>query len=110
MLDEAANSENKESYRVIERTGNYRIGAGAELAPSGKSLLFVEVVIRLCPDLSKVDLAQLERNVSFLKELKARGYSVLSQDDNFISCQKSLKQDDLVKEYEAIKLIAPRTC
>jgi hypothetical protein len=109
LLDEAANSEDRESYRIIERNKNYRIDAGAELEPSGQPLFFIEVIIHLFPELSKVDLALLEKDLLFLKELRARGYSISSQDDNFISCQKSVNSDDLTTEYEAVKSIAPRT-
>ena len=103
-------SEDRESYRIIERKKNYRIGAGAELEPSGQPLFFIEVIIHLFPELSNVDLALLEKDLLFLKELKARGYSITSQDDNFVTCQKSVKPEGLIAEYEVLKLIAPRTC
>jgi hypothetical protein len=71
---------------------------------------FIEVIIHLFPELSKVDLTLLEKDLLFLKELKARGYSISSQDDNFITCQKSVKPEGLIAEYEVLKLIASRTC
>jgi hypothetical protein len=110
LLDEATNSEDRESYRIIERNKNYRIGAGVELAPSGQPLFFIEVIVHLCEDLCNVDLTLLDRNLLFLKELRARGYSILSHDDSFVYCQKSVKPDDLIPEYEAIKLLAARRC
>ena len=109
MLEEATKSENKESYKLVERNKGYRIGVGVELAPSGQPLFFIEIVVNLCTDSSRAVLPILERSLAFLKDLEAKGYSISCQDGNFISCQKPVKSSDLKTEYEAIRSIAPRT-
>jgi len=103
LKSEAETSEHGESYRVLERTRNYRIGVGARLGPSGQAFCFLEVVVHLCPSTSEVDTALLEKSLTFLKELQARGYSLSCEDDGSISCEISLTPDNLDTEYEAVK-------
>ena len=103
LKSEAETSEHEESYRAIERSHNYRIGVGARLAPSGQAHYFLEVVVHLCPSASEVDIALLEKSLTFLKELRARRYSLSCEDDNSISCETDVTPDDLDTEYEAVK-------
>lgn len=100
---EAKTSEHGESYGVLERTRNYRIGVGARLGPSGQAFYFLEVVVHLCPSASEVDTALLEKSLAFLKELQARRYSLSCEDDGSISCEIDLSPDNLDTEYEAVK-------
>jgi len=109
MLNEAVNSEHRESYRLVERNKSYRIGVGVELAPSGQPLFFVEIIIRLFADVSKPELDYLEKPLLFLKELKTRGYSLSYQDDSSIACQKAIRPDDIDTECQAVKSVASRT-
>jgi hypothetical protein len=109
ILNEALNSEHGESYRLVERNKNYRIGVGVELAPSGQPLFFIEIVVHLCADVPKPELDFLEKTLLFLEDLKTRGYSMLCQDDSSIVCQKTARPDDINVECQAIKSIASRT-
>ncbi len=103
LESEAETSEHGESYRVLERTRNYRIGVGARVGPSGQAFYFLEVVVHLCPGASEVDTALLEKSLEFLKELQARRYSLSCEDDGSISCEIDLTPDNLDTEYEAVK-------
>jgi len=107
LQDEAKNSEHKESYRALERSPNYRIGVGVRLASLGHPSFFLEVEIYLCPD-SRVNIASLEKNLMFLRELQARGYSMTCQDDQCISCETTVSPQNLAAEYETIKSITKR--
>jgi len=109
LKSEAETSEHRESYRVLERTRNYRIGVGARLGPSGQTFYFLEVVVHLCPSASEVDTALLEKSLTFLKELQARRYSLSCEDDGSISCEIDLTPDNLDTEYEAVKSTVRRT-
>jgi len=108
LLEEAKNSEHKESYRVLERSWNHRIGLGVRLESSGQPSFFIEALIYLCPNPSKIDLSLLEKNLMFLKELQVRGYSLSCQDDKCIACETIVAPQNLAAEYETILSITKR--
>ena len=108
LLEKAKNSEHKESYRVLERSRNYRIGIGARLEPPDQPSFFFEILVYLCPQSSKFDLQVLEKNLVFLKELQAREYSLSCQDDKCITCETTVPPQNLAAEYETIKSIIKR--
>ena len=101
---DAENSEHKEAYRVLDRSSNYRIGVGARLTPSGQPSFFLEVVVQSCLESSEVDLQLLEKNLMFLKELKARGYSLNCEGDGSISCEVTVSPQNVASEYGNIRL------
>jgi hypothetical protein len=109
LLKEAEKSGHNEFYKLLERDESYRIGVGVELAPSGQYLIFIEIVVNLCSEPSEVNLSKLERNLLFLRDLEAKGYSMSCQEDAFIFCQKIVKPSDLNEEYATVKSMAPRT-
>jgi len=104
LQTDAENSEHKEAYRVLDRSSNYRIGVGARLTPSGQPSFFLEVVVQSCLESSDVDLQLLEKNLMFLKELKARGYSLNCEGDGSISCEVTVSPQNVASEYENIRL------
>jgi len=108
LVKEAAESEHKESYSVLERGGHYRLGVGARLDPSGKPSFFLEVLVPLCESSSIALLRDLEMRVAFLKELEARGYSLSCEDGSCISCEAILPPARLASERRAIYSIAKR--
>lgn len=103
LKSEAETSEHGESYRVLQRSRNYRIGIGARLGPSDQPSFFLEVVIHLCPGSSKVDTAHLGKDLVLLKELEAKGYSLSCEDDGSISCETDVAPENLDAEYEAVE-------
>jgi hypothetical protein len=108
LLAEARNSEHKESYRILGKTNDYRIGAGARIGRSDQPSFFLEVLIYLCPDHVSVDIPLLERKLKFLKELTKRGYSTSCQDSNCIACEITLAPRNLSAEHKAIKSMIKR--
>lgn len=108
LLEDAKSSEHKESFRVLERSRDHRIGVGARLTSSNLPSYFLEVLIYLCPSSSSVNLLSLEKKLILLKELQARGYSLNCQ-DNCISCEANVPSKNLVPEHETIKSIMKRT-
>lgn len=109
LFNEAKKSEDKESYRLLEKNPGYRIGVGAELLRSDQPSFFFEVAIQLCREYEEVDLSLLEGNLALLKGLKTRGYSLSCQDGNFVSCRKKVTQDNMQAEYSSIKLLVRET-
>jgi hypothetical protein len=105
---EAETSEHGESYRVLEKSPNYRIGVGARLKASGQVLCFLEVIVHLCPRTPEVDTAFIEKGVTLLEELQTREYSLSCEDDGSISCEIDVAHENLHAEHEAIKSLATR--
>jgi hypothetical protein len=103
LIEEAKTSEHKEAYRLLERNRTFRVGVGARVDSSYAPSFFVEIIISLCPNSSEVDLQNLEKTLLCLKALKAREYSLICQDGNCISCERSLSAQSLPTEYEAVK-------
>jgi hypothetical protein len=109
LQKDAEKSEHREAYRVLDRSNNYRIGAGARVTPSGQPSFFLEVVVQSCLESSEVDLQLLEKNLMFLKELKARGYSLNCEGDGSISCEVTVSPQNIASEYETIRLTIKNT-
>jgi hypothetical protein len=103
LLAEAKASEHKEAYRTLDRNQSFRIGIGVRLNSPSTPSFFVEILIFLCPSLSIVDLEALEKSLTCLKELQARNYSLIGQDDNCISCETATPVQNLSEEYAAVK-------
>jgi hypothetical protein len=103
LLEDAKASEHREAYRTLDKNLNFRIGIGVRLTSPSAPSFFVEILIYLCPSLSTVDLQALEKSLTCLKELQARNYSLVAQDDNCISCEKTTPAQNLAEEYAAIK-------
>jgi len=105
LIREARESGHSESYRVLRRTDNYRIGAGAVLKPSGHVNFYVEVLIGFCAP-STTLLLDLERKLHFAKELEGRRYSLDCQDSCYLVCEKTLSEKDLATECDDIVSLA----
>ena len=110
MLKEAKSSEHNESYTVLEKNNNYRVGAGARLdAASGQPSFFIEVLIYLCSAPPNTELQGLERRVMFAKELQTRGYSFNCQDGNILCEITTTSAKELASERRAVAALADRT-
>ena len=103
LLEDAKASEHEEAYRTLDKNLNFRIGIGVRLTSPSAPSFFVEILIYLCPSLSTVDLEALEKSLTCLKELQARNYSLISQDDNCISCETTIPAQNLSEEYAAVR-------
>lgn len=109
-LQEAAeNSEHKESYLVLAKNRNYRLGVGVRLPSPNQSSFFLEVLVHLCSNDSQVDLVLLEKKLSFLRELQERKYVLNCQNDSSIFSEITVPAETLEAEYETIESIAKRT-
>jgi hypothetical protein len=108
LLEEARKSEHRESYMLLAKNKNYRVGVGAEIAASNQPSFFFEILVYLCSGTMKVDLPLLEKALILLKKLQAKGFSLSCQDSNCISCQRTVMAERLVAEYEDIESIMRR--
>ena len=108
LTKQAAQSECKESYRVLIGARKYRISVGARARHASHSTVFFEVLIYMCSSAAKVDVHELERAVAFLKQLQARGYSLNCEDDYCISCEMTVPTKNASAEYERLASTATR--
>jgi len=105
LLKEAKNAEHKEAYRTLEKNQNYRIGIGVRLTPPNTPSFFIEILLYLCPNSTNVNLKTIEKNLTCLKALQKRNYTLTCQDDNCISCEKATPIQKLTEEYTTIKAL-----
>jgi hypothetical protein len=105
-LTDAINiSEEKETYKQLEKTKSYRIGVGARSGSCAEPLFFLDVLLMLS-DGTEVDIARLEKIVHLLKAIQARGYTLSYLDGtNCISCEIILPYQKLSQEYSSVKLL-----
>lgn len=107
LTDAAKDSEHGESYVVLQGSRDDKIAVGGRIAASDQLTFFMEIVVCLCPDPSDVDLEQMQKKIMFVKKLESRGYSLNCGEGN-ISCERTLTEDDLDEEYEAVSSIIER--
>jgi hypothetical protein len=105
----AESSAHREAYSVLDRSRNCRIGVGVRLESPDQPSFFLEVLIYLCPNLHRVNVSLLEKNVMLLKELQARGYYLVCQDDGSVSCEARVSLQDLDSECEAVRSAVKNT-
>jgi len=103
LLEEAKNIEHKEAYRTLDKNENFRIGIGVRLTPPNAPSFFIEILIYLCPNSTNVNLKTLEKNLTCLKTMQTRNYTLTCQDDNCISCEKTTPTQNLTEEYTTVK-------
>jgi hypothetical protein len=105
LIDEARVSGDKESYRLLEKTVCCRIGIGARIDEPAPPSLFIEVIVALSTGNSEVHLPSLQKTLSLLKALQNEGYKLTFQDDNRISCEKTISPLEISQEYARAKLM-----
>lgn len=106
LLKEAKESAQGESYAILEKGHNYRLGVGVRIDPSGKPSFFLEVLTYICT--SPFDIHDLEMRLTFIKELGAMGYTLDCQDGNCISAEATITRRNLESERRAVKAVMER--
>lgn len=106
-LTDAINiSEDHETYKQLEKTRSYRIGAGARRDSCDEPLFFLEVLLVLSEGIYDVDISRLEKIVHLLKALQARGYALSYLDgSNSISCEIVIPIEKISEEFTRVKAL-----
>ncbi|MFX0198402.1 MAG: hypothetical protein ACFFCW_19965 [Candidatus Hodarchaeota archaeon] len=65
LQQKADGSEYKESFIVLEKSKNYRVGVSVRFLSPNQPYFFIEVLVYLCHNSSQVDLSLLEKKVTF---------------------------------------------
>jgi hypothetical protein len=108
LVREAKESDHGESYRVLERKGEYRLGVGVRIDRSCRPSFYVEVLIGICSRRSHVDLKGLKRKLRFAEKLEARGYTLDCEDGYCMVCEAVVTPAKIASESHAILSIAKR--
>jgi hypothetical protein len=104
LLKEANASEQKESYRMVEKTKNYRIGVGVRLSPISPSF-FLEIILYHLPAYKNHPLSDPLQQVPFLKRLQERRYTISCQEETCTALERILPQDSLSSELTYLKTL-----
>jgi len=104
LLEKARISEHNESYMVLEKNEDIRIGAVARTIPAETPALFLEVAVVLNPG-ETVDLDTLNRKITILKELEARGFDMSCQDESIICAEIPTTEHSISDDIKTIKAI-----
>ncbi len=104
LLEEARISEHSESYMILEKNEDIRTGAVARTTPEETPALFLEVAVVLNPG-ETVDLDTLNRKITFLKELEARGHVMSCQDGSTICSEIPTTEHSILDDIRTIKKI-----
>ncbi len=103
MKEKAKESDYSESYHIIEQNCDFRIGTGVRVKESKDSDIFMEVVIILCEDGDELDLRLLKDKIEIIDELRKNGYEAKCDDDNSITCEKTIEGLDFDEEFMKLK-------
>ena len=105
LIEEAQISKDKEAYQLMENTPSIRIGVGARRISPSSLFFFVEIVVKLSTEGTKVDIKKLEQTMRLLKALQKRGYLLTYQDDVNISCETPMESKDVNNEYASARAL-----
>ncbi len=96
---EARASDTGEHFHELVKGTSFRIGVGARVRSLERLEFFVEVIVKPCPG-PCVDLSMMEKNLSVLKELETRGYTMRCEDDGSIVCETLVNPDEVEAEVD----------
>lgn len=97
MEDSARASETGEHFVELDKGTSFRVGVGARVSFPKRPSFFIEVIVNPCPG-PVVDLSLMEENLSVLKELGTRGYTMRCEDDGSIVCEVLVHPDEVEAE------------
>jgi len=98
LKKKAEASPHGEAFEILNQSSEARLGVGVSSKPSD---LFLEVTLRVF-DEGVVDVDVLERRIRAVRALVGEGFTVRSEDDVGVTCEKSLPESGV--SVEAAKL------
>jgi hypothetical protein len=97
-IEAAERSANGESYEVLIRGENYRVGIAVTIREDRTSSFSIELLLRIFESFSVVDPSSLEKATGIIRVLVEREYLVAHEDDGWFCCRKFMKTEELVTE------------
>lgn len=105
LTEKAENSQDREAYKLLDKNRFYRIGVGARINSPTQPSFFIELIIKLSTGNGKVNIHHLKRMLILLEALQNAGYTLTYQDDNSISCEKTILTHEILQELGTAKSI-----
>ncbi len=102
MIEAAMQSAQGEAYRSVMRSDDYRAGV-IVMMNDGAPAFSIELLLRIFKPFSAVDSSSLERATEAVKMLSENGYLVTHEDDGWLCCRKSIKNEKVVSECESLQ-------
>jgi hypothetical protein len=92
-------SQNRETYQLIEKNQDYRVGVGARATSCPRCSFFVEVII-LNSSLPNegLDMDRLEKVFNCLRILNLKGYLITDEDRGCFASEKTVDPKRLNNE------------
>ena len=106
LIREAEGSVHRESFRVLEATGGYRVGAGVRI-DGGSPCFFVEVLVTLCSG-GTVDVEALGERVRVLRLLNVKGYQMRCEDSDGVICERTVGEAEVLEEIREVEPLLHR--
>ena len=107
LEDSASTSETGEYFQELEKGTTFRVGVGARVSSSERPSLFIEVIVNPCPG-PDVDLSLMDKNLSVLRELETRGYTMRCEDDGSIVCELLVNSQGMDAEHVWLTALVER--
>lgn len=105
MIDTAERSTNGESYQIIMRGENYKLGVIITIQADRSPHFSIELLLRIFVSFSSVDPPLLEKATGIFNLLTERGYLVAYEDAGWFCCRRSMESGELIRECELIHKI-----
>lgn len=98
LEEEAREQQSKETYQQVSGGKDHRLGVVVAVSPVGELVHSIELLICIFQVLTELEVQLMERAIGLSKELKAKGYLVLYEEDGWISCTKTVPRNEVVLE------------
>lgn len=96
-------AEQGESYRLLMRGDDFRIGLTVGPRTVGPPSTTVEFLFRLLRTGRRLDPQEMERATGLVKRLTSMGYDVFFLEDGWVSCEKTLDEVDAEREAQDLQ-------
>ncbi|MFW6304613.1 MAG: hypothetical protein ACOC1V_02420 [Candidatus Saliniplasma sp.] len=102
LIEKAKGDDLKESYEVILKKKDYRIGVGARVDESQENTFFIEVVVPISSGEGELNMDRMKRRVDLLEKFEEYDYRMKCEKDNSVVCEKNVSEEGIEKEYQRL--------
>jgi len=103
LLERARESDRGEAYASVAKGAGFRIGLGVRTSPRRDPVVFIEIVLDPFPDRPRVSPERLADQGDLVRRLRARGYTILCDDDSTILCERAVGPTAAAQEVQAVR-------
>ncbi len=105
---EARTSPDREAYRELARRDGCRLGLLAAAFPSGCVLYTVELTVELFGPEGEVQPSRFEHAAELSRDLARRGYMLSHMDNGWISCERTVRKEQVAAECQVLARLVCR--